>query len=77
MDPVRQFAARSRAATTSSNLGAEFDTLQTMDMTHGQALWILAEFGFNAGTTAGSFNYNIKSLRKLGIPFIRGRSRVE
>ena len=51
-----------------------FDVLRAMEMTHGQTLWILSEFGFNAGVTAETFNYYIKSLRKLGIPFIRGEA---
>jgi hypothetical protein len=54
--------------------GRTFDALQAMEMTHGQTLWILSEFGFNAGVTAETFNYYIKSLRKLGIPFVRGEA---
>src|ERR1700752_1538247 len=46
-------------------LGRSFDKLQTMEMTHGQTLWILSEFGFNAGATPKTFNYYIKSLRRL------------
>jgi hypothetical protein len=43
-------------------------------MTHGQVLWILSECGFREGVTPETFNYYIKSLRKLGIPFVRGEA---
>jgi hypothetical protein len=51
-----------------------FDALQAIHMTHGQVLWILSEFGFRAGVTPETFNYYIKSLRKLGVPFVRGET---
>lgn len=38
-------------------------------LNHGQVLWVLASMGFAAGVTATTFNYYIKSLRKLGVPF--------
>lgn len=51
-----------------------FNALQAIQMTHGQVLWILSEFGFREGVTPETFNYYIKSLRKLGIPFVRGEA---
>ncbi|MDR3534394.1 MAG: hypothetical protein P4L90_28005 [Rhodopila sp.] len=32
-------------------------------------MWVLAELGFSDGVSPTTFNYYIKSLRKLGIPF--------
>jgi hypothetical protein len=51
-----------------------FEALQAIQMTHGQVLWILSEFGFRTGVTPETFNYYIKSLRKLGVPFVRGET---
>jgi hypothetical protein len=42
-------------------------------LTHGQALWVLRELGFSEGSSAATFNDYIKSLRKLGSPFERGK----
>lgn len=49
-----------------------FDEIEAIHLSHGQALWVLSQLGFSAGVTAGTFNYYIKSLRKLGVPFKRG-----
>jgi hypothetical protein len=38
-------------------------------LTHGAALWVLRELGFGEGASESTFNYYIKSLRKLGVPF--------
>lgn len=55
-----------------SQIDQALEALWAMELSHGQTLWILSELGFSAGATAGTFNYYIKSLRKLGIPFRRG-----
>ncbi len=44
-------------------------------LTHGRAMWVLRELGFSEGTSDVTFNYYIKSLRKLGIPFSSGQNR--
>lgn len=49
------------------------DLVPDLGLTHGQALWALAAMGFSAGIPVSTFNYYIKSLRKLGIPFAHGR----
>lgn len=54
-----------------------FETLAAIELGHGQALWLLSELGFSAGVTRGTFNYYIKSLRKLGVPFKRGEIGLE
>ena len=51
-----------------------FEPLRAIQMTHGQVLWVLSECGFSASVTPETFNYYIKSLRKLGIPFVRGET---
>jgi hypothetical protein len=66
-----------KAALGQDELDRSFDKLQTMEMTHGQTLWILSEFGFDAGATPKTFNYYITSLRRLGIPFLRGESGLK
>ena len=43
---------------------------------HGRAVWVLTEAGFRGTATASTFNYYIKSLRKLGVPFARGEKRA-
>ena len=43
-----------------------------LQLTHGRSLWVLNEMGFGAGVTSGTFNYYVKSLRKLGVPFAAG-----
>jgi hypothetical protein len=44
-------------------------------LTHGSAMWVLRELGFSQGASDVTFNYYIKSLRKLGIPFSPGQNR--
>jgi hypothetical protein len=46
-------------------------------LTHGQTIWLLSELGFHRGVTASTFNYYIKSLRKLDIPFDKGKGQSE
>ncbi len=48
------------------------DAVPEIVLTHGRAVWVLAALGFSEGVSARTFNYYIKSLRKLGIPFARG-----
>jgi hypothetical protein len=55
-----------------SQVDQALEALWAMELSHGQTLWVLSDLGFSAGATAGTFNYYIKSLRKLGIPFRRG-----
>jgi hypothetical protein len=50
------------------------DELLGMGVTHGQTLWILSQLGFDVGMTRKSFNYYVKSLRRLGTPFPRGET---
>ena len=38
-------------------------------LTHGQAIWLLCDLGFDHGVKRSTFNYYVKSLRKLGVPF--------
>lgn len=38
-------------------------------LSHGQAIWLLSELGFRGSVSTSTFNYYIKSLRKLGVPF--------
>jgi hypothetical protein len=44
-------------------------------LTHGQTLWLLSELGFREGVSASTFNHYVKSLRKLGVPFERGKGQ--
>jgi hypothetical protein len=39
---------------------------------HGRAVWVLSEAGFRGTATMSTFNYYVKSLRKLGVPFAHG-----
>jgi hypothetical protein len=46
-------------------------------LSHGQTLWLLSELGFREGVSSSTFNHYIKSLRKLGVPFERGKGQSE
>lgn len=48
------------------------DSIPVLHLTHGRALWVFGALGFSDGISPRTFNYYIKSLRKLGIPFVRG-----
>jgi hypothetical protein len=47
--------------------------LPDIELHHGEALWVLAELGFQGGATKSTFYEYIKSLRRLGTPFERGK----
>jgi hypothetical protein len=47
--------------------------LPVIALRHSEAVWVLAEMGFQGGANRATFNEYIKSLRKLGIPFARGK----
>ncbi|HWM81727.1 MAG TPA: hypothetical protein VNQ56_06650 [Pseudolabrys sp.] len=49
--------------------------LLDIGLTHGKAMWVLQQLGFAEGVSQTTFNYYIKSLRKLGIPFLPGENR--
>jgi len=58
------------------NARIEEPSVPPLALTHGQMLWLLSELGFHHGVHPSTFNYYVKSLRKLGIPFgteVRGR----
>jgi hypothetical protein len=63
MEPPRKVGA---ACERPPPLAGEVPDFQ---LTHGRAVWVLAELGFSGGVSPTTFNYYIKSLRKLGIPF--------
>jgi hypothetical protein len=48
------------------------DLVPDLQLTHGRAVWVLSRMGYSAGVTPATFNYYIKSLRKLGVPFAQG-----
>lgn len=50
-------------------------SLADIGLTHGSAMWVLRELGFSQGASELTFNYYVKSLRKLGIPFAPGQNR--
>lgn len=47
----------------------------SLALTHGQTLWLLTEIGLHRGAGRSTFNYYVKSLRKLDIPFPRGKGQ--
>jgi hypothetical protein len=48
--------------------------LSEIALTHGRALWVLRQLGFGEGAES-TFNYYVKSLRKLGVPFAPDESK--
>lgn len=55
----------------------EPNALPRLALTHGQTVWLLGELGLRQNVSASTFNYYIKSLRKLGIPFEKGKGQSE
>src|SRR5712691_5426273 len=47
--------------------------LPNIGLQHGEALWVLARLGFQGAASKSTFYEYIKSLRKLGTPFERGK----
>lgn len=50
------------------------DAVPAIELTHGRAVWVFTSLGFSEGISPRTFNYYVKSLRKLGIPFVRGEA---
>jgi hypothetical protein len=48
-------------------------SLPEITLQHGEALWVLANLGFQGAASKSTFYEYIKSLRKLGTPFARGK----
>jgi hypothetical protein len=48
-------------------------SLPEIELYHGEALSVLARLGFQGATSKGTFQEYIKSLRKFGSPFERGK----
>ena len=46
--------------------------LPEIAVSHGQAVWVLREMGFQGGASETTFYEYIKSLRKFGVPFRHG-----
>jgi hypothetical protein len=51
------------------------DAAPDLALTHGQTVWLMTELGLAHGVTPGTFNYYIKSLRSLGVPFEKGKGQ--
>jgi hypothetical protein len=50
-------------------------TAPELALTHGQTVWLMTELGLGHGVSPGTFNYYIKSLRSLGVPFEKGKGQ--
>jgi hypothetical protein len=48
-------------------------SLPRIELHHGEALWVLSCLGFQGSASKSTFYEYIKSLRKLGTPFERGK----
>jgi hypothetical protein len=57
--------------------GLEPDAVPRLALTHGQTIWLMTELGLHHGVSTSTFNYYIKSLRKLGIPFEKGKGQSD
>lgn len=56
---------------------SETDAVPALALTHGQTIWLMTELGLHRGVSTSTFNYYVKSLRKLGIPFEKGKGQSE
>jgi hypothetical protein len=48
-------------------------TLPAIELHHGEAIWVMSQLGYQGATTKSTFYEYIKSIRKLGAPFKRGK----
>lgn len=65
-----------RAAQSDTRSQASHDlpkSLPDIELRHGEALWVMARLGFQGAASKSTFYEYIKSLRKLGTPFERGK----
>ncbi len=60
-----------------SAISVETDAIPHLALTHGQTIWLMTELGLHYGVSTSTFNYYVKSLRKLGIPFEKGKGQSE
>lgn len=58
-------------------IGLETDAVPRLALTHGQTIWLMTELGLHHGVSTSTFNYYVKSLRKLGVPFEKGKGQSE
>lgn len=58
-------------------INVETGVIPRLALTHGQTIWLMTELGLHHGVSTSTFNYYIKSLRKLGIPFEKGKGQSE
>jgi hypothetical protein len=47
--------------------------LPAIELHHGEAIWVLSRLGYQGAATNSTFYEYIKSIRKLGAPFKRGK----
>jgi len=52
-------------------------SIPQLALTHGQVIWLLTELDLRGGVSKSTFNHYVKSLRRLGIPFGRGKVESE
>ena len=62
-----------RGLITSASISDLPEVLPKIELRHGQALWLLSRLGFQGKASKSTFYEYIKSLRKLGTPFERGK----
>jgi len=57
--------------------GLDVEPIPHVALRHGQTLRLMTELGVHEGVSTSTFNYYIKSLRKLGVPFEKGKGQSE
>jgi hypothetical protein len=60
-----------------AHVDVDIDAVPRLALTHGQTIWLMTELGLRHGVSASTFNYYIKSLRKLGVPFEKGKGQSD
>jgi hypothetical protein len=63
----------SRSASSSVQTGLLPLELPRIRLHHGEAMWVMARLGFQGEASRSTFYEYVKSLRKLGTPFDRGK----
>ena len=60
---------------SSKNSAAREDHVPELSFSHGQTLWLMDHLGLRHDISASTFNHYVKSLRKLGVPFDKGKGQ--
>jgi hypothetical protein len=68
-------SSKKNSANAQKSYGDLPKVLPAIELHHGEAIWVLSRLGYQGAATKSTFYEYIKSIRKLGSPFERGKIR--